>query len=259
MARKHGFMEWDLFTRIIDDAAAIPSITSLAISGLGEQLLHPRYVDMVAYARRANADWVIETYTNGVLLTPETFEEIKAAGMEYVSISLNAVRPEQHEAVMGLRGKFELVCANIEYAIAHRGDVNILIKAVADRSLFTNEDSVAFTERWGKWEFPKTIREAKGRTGGMVVRQANWAGAGETIRPFDMKEGCRRAYEQIAVDRNGIVLLCCFDPLGKHPFGDLKAQTIREVYNSEAYLKFRQTHFDDHADEIETCRGCTRV
>jgi radical SAM protein with 4Fe4S-binding SPASM domain len=258
-SRERGMMKWPLFTKIIDEAKTIPEINNVAFSGLGEMLLNKDFEKMVAYTRAASDQWFIENYTNGEYLTPERFEAIKAAGIHYLSVSLNAVRPEQHEKIMGLRDKFELVCSNIEYARAHPGDVNILVKAVVDGKNFTEADANELISRWGRWQFPADWRDYKGQTGAVAIHQGNWAGGVETTHPFDVKEGCSRAFGQIAIDRNGTVLLCCFDPLAKNPFGEVRTHTIREVYNTEKYYEFRKAHWENRADEYEVCRNCTRI
>lgn len=258
-SRLKGHMTWDLYKKIIDEAKGIPDITELAFSGLGETMLDPLIVERVAYARDARPEWFTELYTNGVYLTAKRFRALKDAGIGSISISLNAVRPEQHEKIMGLKGKFDQVCENINYAIENRvradgTEINLLVKGVASGDDFNEQDIGTFYSRWGHKKF--------GKGGyGLLVIEANWAGANRTIRSFDPKSPCMRALAQIAVDWTGQVLLCCFDPLAKrHPvFGDLKKQTIKEVYNSDAYTAFRQAHDEGRADEYAACKGCTRI
>src|SRR5512137_1074774 len=112
-----GVMSMDLYKKIIDEAAEIPQIDSIAFSALGEPLLDRFIVERVAYARKMRPDWTpFELYTNGVGLTHEKFDALRDAGIDSLTISLNAVTPKQHEHIMGLKGKFGVVSEHADYA-----------------------------------------------------------------------------------------------------------------------------------------------
>lgn len=251
-------MDMDLYRKIIDEAREIPQIDSIAFSALGEPLLDRHLVERVAYARKARPDWTpFELYTNGVYLTPEKFEALKEAGIDTLTISLNAVNAKQHEEIMGLKGKFDLVTSHARYARDHAGDMDLLIKAVWDGKHFVDADTWAFYARWGNRLRP--AGPEKGR--GQVVNMCNWAGGVKTLegRKITPDSCCGRALSQFSILWDGTVSLCCYDPQAKYPFGNLKTQSIREVYNSEHYLKFREMHDQDRASEHPLCRVCTRV
>lgn len=121
-------MPMDLYRKIVDDAATISQITQVAYAGLAEPLLDPCIVARVAYARQHRPDWRLEMYTNGVSLTPARFEQLKAAGLDIIVVSLNAASAEQHERIMGLKGKYDQVCSHADYAIANRGGMHVEVQ-----------------------------------------------------------------------------------------------------------------------------------
>lgn len=243
-------MPMDLFRKIIDDASTIPQITEVAFAGLAEPLLDRHLVERIAYTRKTCPEKRTEMYTNGVFLSPERFNALKSAGLQILVISLNAVNAEQHERQMGLKDKFDLVCANADYAIANRGSMYISVRAVVAGDAFTDEDMLVFGERWGN-----------SRQGGhgSLVSERNWAGENRTVVKFDPNSCCMRALSQISIHRDGRVNLCCYDPRSVYPFGDLKTQTIREVYNAAGYVEFREWHRDNQAAKHPLCRVCSRV
>ncbi len=107
-----------------------------------------------------------------------------------------------------------------------------------------------FVRRWGAVQFGGN---------GKLISERNWAGGNRTVVEFDPNSTCIRALQQIAVHRDGRVLLCCYDPLAQYPFGDLTTQSIREVYNSDPYIQFREWHRDNQAAKHPLCAKCTRV
>lgn len=254
-----GVMDMKLFRKIVDDAATIPQMDDVCFSALGEPLLDRFLVERVRYTKQVRQDWTVELYTNGVALTPAKFEALKEAGVGILSISLNAINPKQHEEIMGLKGLFGKVVTNARYACDHADGMQILMKAVRDDKHFTEPDHVQFLNTWGNRLRPWQ----KGEDHGLVVTQGNWAGGVEFIeerkKGFDPNACCARALTQFNVLWDGVVSLCCFDPQAKHKLGDLKTQTIREVYNSPKYVHFREIHAENRAAEHPMCKVCTRI
>ena len=72
-------------------------------------------------------------------------------------------------------------------------------------------------------------------------------------------QSCARAFGQIMVLWDGRVSLCCFDGEGDEILGDLKTQTIREVYNAGRALEIRTAHAEGRRGEIPLCRNCTSI
>lgn len=253
-------MSMELFRKIIDEAATIPQIDCIAFSALGEPLLDRHIVERVAYARKARPDWTpMELYTNGVYLTPEKFDALRDAGLDSLSISLNATNAKQHEAVMGLKGKYETVRQNALYAVNnHRGKVDVIVKAVSNDDTFPEADVVKFHAQWGMRLRPDMLPG-----NGQVVYEANWGGQTRLIdgrkKELNPNSCCNRAVTQFSILWDGKVSLCCFDPLLKHDLGDLNKQTIREIYNAPWYTQFREDHAGDRAAKYDLCRTCTRV
>lgn len=244
-------MPMPLFEKIIDEASTIPQINEITFAGLAEPMMDPFIIERIKYAKAICPDKRTDMYTNGVRLTPEKFEAVKAAGLDVLVFSLNATNAEQHEKIMGLKSKYDLVCGHIDYAIAHQGTMtHIDARAVVTEDTFTYDDGRDFLRRWG-------VTNLGGY--GKLISERNWAGENRTTSPFDSNSCCKRALEQISVHRDGRVNLCCYDPLNKYPFGDLKMQTIREIYNSAGYVEFREWHRDNQAAKHPLCAVCTRV
>lgn len=259
-----GEMSMTLFRKILDEVATIPQIDQVCITGLSETLLDRHLMERIRYAREKKPDAFIDFFTNGLTLNPTVFETAKAAGITCVSVSLNAVTAEQHDRVMhmGLKA-FDRICSNIDYAIANAGRVQILVKAVSNGDSFTHEDTIKFIDRWG-W--------AQDGGHGQPVFEGNWVSENRTIpirtKRVDPKSCCDRAVGQIYVLWDGLVTLCCFDPLGAyarkltgHPdaLGNLNTQTIREVYAKEPWVQFRLDHWENRADKYDYCRKCSRI
>jgi radical SAM protein with 4Fe4S-binding SPASM domain len=242
-------MSMDLFRKIMDEAATIPQITQICLTGLGEPSLDRHIVARVKYAREKKPHAFIDMFTHGGHMTPVLFDALRDAGLSSMQFSLNSVRAEQRKKIMGL-DDFSKACAHIDYALMNKGSMKVEVRAVFDDENFTREDGHAFYARWG------VAREGGA---GQLINEGNWAGVNRDMRQFDPKAACGRALGQIYVLWNGKVTPCCFMPNEDVIWGDLSNQTIREVYNSQPYTIFREAHSDNQADKYPFCASCTRI
>jgi len=82
-----GMMEWPTYQALIDGLAEFPGAQTVAFAGLGEPLLHPRFVDMVglAHARGLRT----EMTTNALLLTPDLVRGLLDAGLDQLVVSID--------------------------------------------------------------------------------------------------------------------------------------------------------------------------
>jgi len=98
---------------MIDDLAAF-GVPVLLFSG-GEPLMRRDMLELAAYAGSLGIRPVIST--NGTLITAAKAEEIVAAGVAYVGVSLDGVR-ETNDYFRGVRGAFDLALRGIRNCVA---------------------------------------------------------------------------------------------------------------------------------------------
>jgi radical SAM protein with 4Fe4S-binding SPASM domain len=223
----------ELYHKIINEATTIPQVSLLKLCGLGEPLLDRLLDDRVLYAK-THLTIPIQVFTNGILLSPERADRLFAAGLDHIVVSLNANTTEQHRRIIGVPEIFETVCRNIDHLLS--SGYSASIHAVITGDTFTDADADIFRLRWG--------------SRGYVRRDTH---SGAVANPAAC---CWRALQSIYVMYDGKVTPCCEDGIGRMLLGDLTYQTIREVYNSDRYVKFREDHSENHADRHDLCRQC---
>lgn len=108
MTRPKGYMDWNLFTRIVDEMAPHVSATTLHI--WGEPLLHPRLPEMIAYCRQRGLP--AEISTNGVLLDEAMSKKLLDAGSSALYIGMDGFTRETYEKVRR-QADFDVTVANI--------------------------------------------------------------------------------------------------------------------------------------------------
>jgi radical SAM protein with 4Fe4S-binding SPASM domain len=249
MKRKKGLMAEDLFRKIIDEASGIDGIDQVTLTGLGEPLQDPSIVERTAYARSKLPKADINLFTNGSRLDARLAARLKRAGLSRIFISLNAVSAERRRDVMGL-DDWEKVIEGIKATAALSGNgFKLTVTAVAAQDIMEPADVDLFMKAWGP---------AKDGGLGRICLEGNWAGAVRHMR-FAGRKACLRALGMIMILWNGDMVACCHDPEGALKFGNVAEQTIREIYASAEYVRFRELHFLDRRNEIPLCSDCTTI
>ena len=122
--RPKGYMEWDLYTQIIDEIA--PFAEAVVLHSWGEPLLHQRILDMIRYAKER--DVFVETSTNATLLDEETARKLIDSGLDRVYLSMDGLTKETYEKVR-VKGHFETVRGNIERFLDLKHELGSRIEA----------------------------------------------------------------------------------------------------------------------------------
>ena len=66
----------------------------LRLTGVGEPLLNPDYIDMIKYAAASNLSEWIETVTNASQLSPIYNDQLVNSGINRIRISIEAIDGE---------------------------------------------------------------------------------------------------------------------------------------------------------------------
>lgn len=90
--------------RVIDQIVEVNPDALLILTG-GEPLLRPDVFEIAAYAS-SKALWVV-VGTNGVLIEPKVVQRMRESGIKGVSLSLDALDPETHDAFRGVQGAWQ--------------------------------------------------------------------------------------------------------------------------------------------------------
>ena len=233
LTRKQETMSLSLFREVVDKVLAETNqYTTLTFPGMGEPLLDPTIDEKIEFARKKGL--TILMLTNGSLLTVERFRKLEALGVESVRVSFYGNGPDSYAKVHGIKGKgaFESVRDNLAAIARIKKNTKLLMTFnVVDGS---NDDCVqGWIEYW------------KGKADLLEVwRPHNWVD-GRKYRKVqqNMLPTCGRPFKgplQVQVD--GTVNMCCFDYDGKLTVGDLKTQSLDEIFRSPMCMRLKRCH-----------------
>ncbi|MGD9905465.1 MAG: radical SAM protein [Vicinamibacterales bacterium] len=108
--RQAGMLDFDLFTRVIDEAG--PTLVRVDFFNYGEAFLHKRAVEMCEYIKTKFPHIYLYTSTNGGALTEEKARRLVHSGIDEVTFSIDGASQAVYEKYRQ-RGKFDLATANL--------------------------------------------------------------------------------------------------------------------------------------------------
>jgi MoaA/NifB/PqqE/SkfB family radical SAM enzyme len=88
MKREVGFMEFEVFKKIIDEVAQYP-VAFVRLVGQGEPVLHPLFREMMEYVSGKKIK--IELTTNGKIFELFPFEEILRWDIDIIGVSVDGI------------------------------------------------------------------------------------------------------------------------------------------------------------------------
>jgi radical SAM protein with 4Fe4S-binding SPASM domain len=79
------------------------------------------------------------------------------------------------------------------------------------------------------------------------------------ITPLLKKTICPEPFSKCAVNPDGTVSVCCVDWAYATIVGDLKKQSLLEVWHGKAFHDFRMTHVRGKRDSLPACASCQYI
>ncbi len=109
--RQAGMLDFDLFTRIVDEAG--PSLTRIDFFNYGEAFLHKRAVEMCEYIKTRYPHIYLYTSTNGLAFDESRARRLVRSGIDEVTFSLDGAIAENYVKYRQ-RGDLEAALRNLE-------------------------------------------------------------------------------------------------------------------------------------------------
>lgn len=247
--RKKGYMSLSLFKKIIDEASNI-GIKKIKPFLHGESFLHPRFIEMVRYIKSKKNLGIIIT-TNGSMLDEKKSKLLFQSGLDYedeVVFSVLGYSKELHERVMqGI--KHEDILTNIQtfLKLRRKYDSNVRVLVSFSRMPENEHEEKEFIKFWQKkvddvqiFNVSKSFKKYKDSK--IVTPQRN--------------KTCSVIWKILGIYWNGDVPICITDLNGDFIVGNLKDQSIVEIWNGKQFSSVRNLHRKNQFKKIPLCSKC---
>ena len=245
-----GFMDMDIFKKIIREVAQFGSDVNLFMGG--ESLLHPELAEMIKYMRQK--DIPSRLYTNGTLITPEISEELILSGLDHITFSFDGPHKETYEDYRK-GASFENTLENIRHFLSAK----MILKR---KRPFTVIQSLEFEEIDYNPELKKQFRrlfDQKMVDGFTFIKPHSFGGI---FKKYSIREDhkdyapCAFLWYSMSVMWDGTVVPCCVDMFKRYPVGNIQDNSLEELWNSGKLGHLREKIYRGEYQDIELCSGC---
>jgi radical SAM protein with 4Fe4S-binding SPASM domain len=249
--KEKGHMDFDLYTKIIDEARGF--VFDINLAHRGESLLHPRLVEAVQYAKRAGL--YTRLHTNGSLLTEDLARQIVSSGLDRLSFSFDGYTEDTYEQIR-LGGDFEKTTANIVRLLEIKKEQGSRTPETAIEVI--NFETLAAPElAEAKQRFRDRFRDLP--LDSFTMKELhNWAGEIEQGDRGAKYSACPFPWNALIIFWDGAVYPCTQDFFGHYPVGDVTSSSLKEIWNSPALMDLRSKLAKQDISDIETCSRCDR-
>jgi radical SAM protein with 4Fe4S-binding SPASM domain len=232
MKRKKGFMDFNLFKKIIDENL---EMGFALLFNWGEPLLHPKIFEMLEYAKNKGIRTFITT--NATLLdTDEKMIKLLKTKIERITISLDGFE-DSYTKIRGF--DYKKIEKRILRLIELRNQLNVKTKIDINMVIMPETEKFVpgFYKKWGK-----LIDRIQIQPNILFTRKQR-------------KSRCKELWRgNLIILWDGKVVPCCVDYEGKMILGDANKERLSNVWNSHQARKLRKLHNTKEFHPVcETC------
>jgi radical SAM protein with 4Fe4S-binding SPASM domain len=262
MTRPVGRMDMALYRQIIDSAAALgPS--EIHLFNFGEPVLHPELHEMVRYAGQNGLKALFQT--NGLIIDEAQIRRLLEAGLRYIGVSVNGLTPQEYEAIRPGHS-FQRLYSNLtrlRQIIDDSGRpctlhfvAQILKEEAEDRAT----DIESFKQTWFAIADSLSIFGLSAYAGVSLRRQGQETESHHlaSSRKTDESLCCTEPFDRLVIKWDGRVTICCVDYDARMVVGDLRRQSLTEVWNSPTLNLIRDTIRQRQYSRLPLCRDCPK-
>lgn len=257
LTRSIGFMSLEDFNCVVNRVGKFEGIFHL--HGFGETLLDRKFIEKLKLLKeKSPKSQSLVFSTLGVKVKDDYFLQLIESGLGSLAISLYGFTEESYKQVHGYAG-FSLVKRNLELLSkamkASSSSFKSYIK-IPGPQIFS---SLPISDPPEKKDFCRWAEDL-----GFEIRQWSYAHNYSDGRSYNKPQertcpvinGKRK--ELLNISWNLDVIPCAYDFNGTIRFGNLREQSLEEIFSGEAYFNFLIAHQSNHLCNYKACQSCEK-
>lgn len=252
MKRKKGVMSDEIFNLILKriNDEKIP-IDYIWMSGFGEPLIDSKIFDRLKILKQNGYRTKIST--NGSLLKSDKVEELIKSGLDEINISFNGANKKDYEKVMK-NLQYDRTLSNIHLLIRRRREKNLNRPIINISSVLTSQNEEKVASHISNWKnLVDSVKVGQVHRWGNHEKMSSGIETKLTNHIFP----CRSLWISIVIAWNGDVIPCCVDYEGKIKLGNIKNNSLKEIWRGKEISEIRTAHLKRSLDNLpKICQNC---
>ncbi|GAB3247292.1 radical SAM/SPASM domain-containing protein [Chitinimonas naiadis] len=254
-------MGLDDFKAIAGQIKAFGTVKTLNFYMMGEPFANKSLIDFISHAKLINiAERVIVT-SNGTLIRPERYEAICASGLDYLRVSIYGGNETAHKFNTKSPYRLEKIRENVSGLKSFRDGLGqatpyIYVKMIESKVVAENEDFLRYFENVGdelsleavmNWNDPQEGNLAFTETASLL--QTKYFAHKKAVCPFP--------FYTLVIHSDLNVSVCCVDWDKKAVIGNLREESLQEMWRGTRLREFQLKHLQHKRHELSSCQNCT--
>jgi radical SAM protein with 4Fe4S-binding SPASM domain len=256
--RKKGFMSDAVFYKILGEVEQYR--TPLRFIRWGEPLSHPNILTYLADAKQKGI--LLHLNTNGSLITDEMADLFIDLPLDSIKFSFQGVDQKSYAEMRNI-DFFDELMGTIERLYTKRGDNPYpFILASTTTTYETNPTIEAFKEKIRGFVDDVNV----GRTNfdyldlNAVRMRPHELEMLEKLMKLESVEKvhpeCPEVFDKLSINWDGSVTACCWDSEDTMLIGDVKEQSLLEIWQSPKLNEYRNILVEMRHDDLSLCKDC---
>jgi radical SAM protein with 4Fe4S-binding SPASM domain len=247
-------------TRVFRDILALGRLRTLNLYMLGEPFANKRLPEFIALAKQLDvADRVIVT-TNATLIDEAMARRTIESRLDYLRVSIYGTSNSRSAQVTNSKIPLDRIVANVTRLKSIRDErgsawPHIYVKMIDAGDA---EDNKRFLELFGPISDQAAVEPAMNWN--LPKDEVNLSGPHENLDAEHFrhkKAACPFPFYSLVVNADLRVTVCCVDWEKATEIGNLRDQTLQQIWHGEALRDFRLKHLEGGRHNIAACRSCT--
>lgn len=236
-------MDWELYTKIIDEIGG--KVPAIRLSLRGEALLHPKFVEAIRYAKDRGIKEV-STLTNGGKLTLPYFHKMVEAGIDWITISVDGTG-ESYERVRKPL-KFDDLLDKIKAIKQYKEEHGLKRPVIKVQGVWP-----AIVESGPETYYTTFVPYTDLVAFNPLIDYLSNDTQIEYLEEFT----CPQQYQRLVIGADGLVIKCSNDEENREVIGDIKQETVHQVWHGEKMQAERNMHLQPRGFmRSAVCRKC---
>lgn len=251
------------YSAIIEQISELRTVKTLNFYMMGEPFAHPQLLSFVKLAKEINASERIIVTSNGSLIKERIYREICESKLDYLRISIYGANEDKQ--IRNTQSKISLskIRDNISKFKEFR-DQNkyknpfIYIKMIDSGYIDDNQEFIEYFSNVGDQVAIEPVMNWNDPEEGRLTTLDN-----ESLQNTDYfshrKKCCPFPFYTLVIHSDLKVSVCCVDWNKKTIIGDLKRQSLDQIWLGEPLREFQLKHIEGRRNEISGCKNCTFI
>lgn len=222
---------------------------TIGLHVLGEPTLHPDYFEIINFF--VDKGIKVQDATNCSRFVDREFvDKLLDSKLDLLVLSLDANDSRTYRELKGVNNNFQEVLNGIRYYLTYNTKIKTYIQMV-NHPWLTKNDATLFKEMWRCFE---------NHLNKVVIKFLDtWAGQKFTPSKSILSKSCGvcgEIFRSVSILSDGSVVPCCRDCNAQFVYGNIRNQSLKEIWNSYAHYLLIE-------DQIKTkyeflpCRNCS--